>query len=67
HLYSRALAQVTHIKLSLISTQKRTHACHLLAPTLPVHLLSSSARSPLHPSLSLASILVLASLNTFLV
>ncbi|KAM3183399.1 hypothetical protein ACTXT7_010435 [Hymenolepis weldensis] len=46
-----------------------THACQLPVSTLPVHLLSSSARSPLYLSLSLslASILVVASLNTFLV
>ncbi|VUZ42298.1 unnamed protein product, partial [Hymenolepis diminuta] len=35
----------------------------LRVPTLPIHLLSSSTRSPI--SLTLASILILASLNTF--
>ncbi|KAM3178037.1 hypothetical protein ACTXT7_003348 [Hymenolepis weldensis] len=48
-----ARPQVTHIRLSLFSTQKRTHACQLPAPTLPICLLSLSAHSPLYPSLSL--------------
>ncbi|VUZ47401.1 unnamed protein product [Hymenolepis diminuta] len=38
---------------TLFSTQKITHVCQLPAPTLPVHLLSSSVRSNL--SLSLQS------------
>ncbi|VUZ48345.1 unnamed protein product, partial [Hymenolepis diminuta] len=43
------------------------HACQLSTPTLPVHLLSSSARSsPLSLSLSLTRFkLIAASLNTF--
>ncbi|VUZ47796.1 unnamed protein product [Hymenolepis diminuta] len=64
-MFSRVLTQMTHIKLSLFSTQQRTHACQLPAITLPVHLLSSSARFPLYLSLPLASIVVVASLNTF--
>ncbi|VUZ39755.1 unnamed protein product [Hymenolepis diminuta] len=50
----------------MLSTQKITHACQLPAPTPPVHLPSSSARSPLYPSFSLTCFkLVVASLNTF--
>ncbi|VUZ49937.1 unnamed protein product [Hymenolepis diminuta] len=42
------------------------HACQLSAPTHPAHALSSLARSPLHPSLSVTRFnLVVASLNTF--
>ncbi|VUZ39631.1 unnamed protein product [Hymenolepis diminuta] len=60
-MFSRVLTQVTHIKLSLFSTQTM-HACQLPASTLPTHPLSSSARLSLSPE----SILVAVSLNTFL-
>ncbi|VUZ41220.1 unnamed protein product, partial [Hymenolepis diminuta] len=43
--------------------KRKTLACQSPAPML--HLLSSSAHSSLYPSLSLSSILVAASLNTF--
>ncbi|VUZ54511.1 unnamed protein product [Hymenolepis diminuta] len=58
----RVLTQVTHKAIFVFHT--RTHACRLPAPTL--HLLSSSARSPLSLPLSLTSFkLVVTSLNAF--
>ncbi|VUZ44458.1 unnamed protein product [Hymenolepis diminuta] len=62
-MFSHVLTQVTHIKLSLSSTQKITHTCQLLAPTLPSHL-----SSPTSSSLSLSVTRfkpVVAFLNTF--
>ncbi|VUZ47065.1 unnamed protein product [Hymenolepis diminuta] len=46
-MFSRGLTQVTHIKPSLFSTQKRMHACQLSSLMPPLHLLSSSACSHL--------------------
>ncbi|VUZ50460.1 unnamed protein product [Hymenolepis diminuta] len=60
-MFSRSLTQVIHIKLSWFSTQKVTHACRLSAPMLPSHLLFLSPP----PSLLLASVLIVAPLNTF--
>ncbi|VUZ43234.1 unnamed protein product [Hymenolepis diminuta] len=51
-MFSRTFTQVTHIKLPLFSTQKRTHACQSPAFALPVRLLSSSTRSPLYLALT---------------
>ncbi|VUZ52052.1 unnamed protein product [Hymenolepis diminuta] len=51
-------------KTIFFSAQTITHAYQLLATTLLARFLSSSARSPLY--LSLASILVVAYLNIFL-
>ncbi|VUZ44814.1 unnamed protein product [Hymenolepis diminuta] len=59
--FSRVLTQVIPIKLPLFSTQKRIHACQLLAPALSAHPLSSSARSSL--SLSPTRFRLVASLN----
>ncbi|VUZ57280.1 unnamed protein product [Hymenolepis diminuta] len=62
----RDLTQVTHIKLLLFFQTTNTDTCQLLPPTLPAHLLSSSARSPLSIHLFLTRFkLVVASLNKF--
>ncbi|VUZ39862.1 unnamed protein product [Hymenolepis diminuta] len=50
---------------TLVDGSTLKYKISLPAPTLPAHLLSSSARSPLYPSFSLTCFkLVVASLNT---
>ncbi|VUZ40739.1 unnamed protein product [Hymenolepis diminuta] len=54
-MLSSGLTQATHKRKQAIFIfhTRTTHACQLPVPTLPAHLLSSSARPPLSLSLSL--------------
>ncbi|VUZ46063.1 unnamed protein product [Hymenolepis diminuta] len=63
-MFLSVLTQLTHTKLSVF--QSTTRSCQLRTPTRPLHLLSSSAHSPLYLSL-ICFKLVVASFNTFLV
>ncbi|VUZ55066.1 unnamed protein product [Hymenolepis diminuta] len=64
-MFSRVLTQVTHKAIFVFHTTV-THADQLRSPTLPAHLLSSSACSPLYLSPSHTHLkLFVASLNIF--
>ncbi|VUZ41195.1 unnamed protein product [Hymenolepis diminuta] len=66
-MFSRVLTQVTHIKLSLFSTQKqRTHVSYPLLRFLLISSLPQHAPLPIPPSLPLTCFkFVVVSLNKF--